>query len=110
MPEIIFVIRPFDPPCSSKPDLFHLYASPPLSSSLNLSSPSCLPPTPQAGRDEGYEVDEDLAQQDATSLFEVEITDVIRAAPLRNIRGLIQTSAFLLPRCLQSNAISDLRG
>lgn len=103
---------PLTPPFS-KPDLFHLYASPPLSSGLNLSSPSCLPLPffpPQAARDEGYEVDEDLAQQDAMSLFEVEFTDVIRAAPLLNIRGLVQTSVFSLPRCLQSNVILDLCG
>lgn len=52
----------FDPP-SLPPGASFPFSAPP----LLLLVPLLL----QAGRDEGYEVDEDLAEQDASSLFEV---------------------------------------
>lgn len=72
---------------------------------FNLSSASCLP-LPlwrlQAARDEGYEVDEDLAQQDATSLFEVEFHDVASAQTLRSEFLQVTQSGIYVDKCRNS--------
>lgn len=48
----------------------------------------------QAGRDEGYEVDEDLAQEDATSLFEVRSGDTVTGSgTFRNDSGVFLPQA-----------------
>lgn len=87
MPEIIFVIHLFD--LSSAHQIFSLTLSICITSLIHPLKPLLsfspllvfdVPLFLQASRDEGYEVDEDLAEQDATSLFEVRFKDKICAA------------------------------